>query len=105
MDLDGGTHTIEITSGTLTGTGFSSPTYYVNGIASQTVASGSWQHIAITTATAFDPNNVDFGRISTTYMDGLLDEIKFYTYELTANQVLMDYQGGAVRIGPGEGLP
>jgi len=59
----------------------------------------------ITTATAFSPSDTDFGRVSASYFDGRLDEIKFYTYPLTAAQVKQDYQGGAVRFGPGSGLP
>ena len=108
MDFDAGTHKITTdASGNLTANGWSSPTYYKNGIVttSPSLTASTWQHIMITTATAFSPSDTDFGRVSASYFDGRLDEIKFYTYPLTAAQVKQDYQGGAVRFGPGSGLP
>ncbi|MFH1392582.1 MAG: LamG domain-containing protein, partial [bacterium] len=108
IDLDNGTHKITTDgSGNLTANGWTSPTYYKNGVqtAAPVLTASTWQNIMITTATAFSPSDVDFGRVAANYFDGRLDEIKFYTYPLTAGQVKMDYQGGAVRMGPGEGLP
>jgi hypothetical protein len=99
IDLDGGTHTITLSNGTVTATGFSSPTIYINGQANSTIPNSGWHHVLITTATAIDANNMDIGRISTDYFSGQLDELKLYNYELTAVQAKTDYSGGAISFG------
>jgi hypothetical protein len=38
--------------------------------------------------------------------NGLIDEVKVYSYALTKSQILLDYnQGSAVRFGPVTGKP
>jgi len=92
MDLDAGTHTIEAASGTLTATGFSSPTIYVNGEVSSALVPYAWQLVTVTTATAIDTDNLDIGRISTTYLTGDIARVKMSTSELTALQIKDLYQ-------------
>uniref|UniRef100_A0A6M3XLE5 Lectin/glucanase superfamily protein n=1 Tax=viral metagenome TaxID=1070528 RepID=A0A6M3XLE5_9ZZZZ len=85
-DMDGGTHTIEVGSGTITATGWSSPAIYVDGVVSSTLVAGIWQHVVITTATGFAASAVKFGK-ETTYLDGSLMEAKLLPDELTPLQV------------------
>ena len=47
------THSISVSAGTISATGFSSPTIYVNGVASSTLTTNP-SEIIITTATAID---------------------------------------------------
>jgi uncharacterized protein (TIGR02145 family) len=95
MDFDGGTHSIEVSGGTISATGFATPTIYVNGMRNATnITTGAWYHVAITTATAFNASTVKFGK-ETTYFDGKLDDVRFYNYERTAEQVAQDYNNGA----------
>lgn len=82
---------IGITSGTLSGTGWTSPTYYVNGVAGTSVSSGAWQMIAVTSATAIDASDVKLGLSNADYFDGKLSNVIFYGSELTANQVAQLY--------------
>lgn len=107
IDLDGGTHKITVSSGTISASGFSSPTIYVNGLVSTTLAADSWQHVTVTTGTSFDSSSsMTIGKSSTTYLSGQIDEVKIYNYQLTKQQVLNDYnQGSAVRFGPNTGTP
>lgn len=93
VDLDGGTHYVRINSGTVAATGFSSPNIYVNGQESTTANTG-WQHIAITTATDFDANNIDIAWAASNYFTGLIDDIKIYDYARTPAQIAWDYNGG-----------
>lgn len=60
-DLDGGTHTIEITAGTLTATGFASPTLYVDGVPGTTVVANKRQMIVATTDTGIITNAMESG--------------------------------------------
>ncbi len=86
MDLDGGTHTIEVGSGTLTATGFSSPTRYVDGSAGTTITAASWQHIVVTTGTGFSASAFKVGK-ETNGLNGVIDDVRCYTNVLSATEV------------------
>ena len=105
IDLDG-TYTIEISSGAVDFTGTTTETIYVDGISAATVASGSWQHIVTTIPYGIDANDVDIGRISASYFDGTIDDLRIFNYALTPTQIKNVYnEGAAVRFGPASGLP
>lgn len=78
---------VQIASGTLSATGFTSPTLYVNGVAASTVAASAWQMIAITSATGVAASNVLLGQQNTTFYAGKLANVKAFTTELTAGQI------------------
>ncbi len=42
---------------------------------------------------------------STSYLNGLIDEVQIYPYALTAAQVKRVYNNGAVYFGPATGAP
>ena len=69
LDLDGGTHTVEVTAGTITATGFAAPIIYVNGVASTALIAGAKQHVVVTTDTAFVASAFVIGG-TTPAMDG-----------------------------------
>ena len=94
IDLDGGTHTIEVSSGTLTATGFDTPTIYVDGNVSSTLVAGLWQHVVITTAAGFTASDLDIGK-ETTYFDGYLADIKIYNEVKNSGWVTKQYEKGA----------
>ena len=100
LDLDG-THYVKIDNGTVTGQGFASPTVYINGISGASTITTGWNHIVITTGTGIDADDLDIGRLDdSNYFAGLIDEVKIYNYEPTAEQVKLDYnQGSALRFG------
>jgi len=100
IDLDGGTHKITVSSGVISATGFNSPTIYVNGKVTTTLAASVWSYVEITTATGFTPNTaLTLGNSASTYLTGYLDEVKLYDYTRSANQVLTDYAGKKAPIG------
>ena len=105
LDLNG-TQYVKITSGTVSGEGFTSPTVYVDGLAGTTVTA-NWHHIVITTNTGFSASDVDIGRLNTTYFNGLIDEVRIYNRALTASEIRYHYnRGGPVshwRFDEGEG--
>lgn len=87
IDLDGGTHILEIISGTLTATGFNSATTYVDGHTGSTVQSGVWQMIAATTDTAIDVNNLLIAKSGSTFYDGQLSNVMLFSSKLSASQI------------------
>ena len=99
IDFDGGTHTITIASNVVTAGGFSAPAIYVDGVRKSTISTGAWHHVFVKTDTGFDVNNMTIGKIGAGFFDGKLDEVKIYNYALTAEQILTEYNGGAVRFG------
>ncbi|MCX6785826.1 MAG: DUF2341 domain-containing protein [Candidatus Komeilibacteria bacterium] len=93
IDFDGGTHYITVSGGTLSATGFTSPTIYVNGKAGTRIQANNWHYITVTTATGFTSNNLKFG-LKTSYFQGSLDEIKIYNYVLNNSQIKTEYNRG-----------
>jgi len=75
IDLNGSAY-ISVSSGTISATGFTDPTIYVNGASSSTLSAGSWQHVAVVTSTAIDASAVYLGKISSDYFNGAIDELR-----------------------------
>ena len=92
LDLNG-TAYVEVVSGTITATGWTSPTIYVDGAVSSTIDK-EWHHITITTATGINASAVDIGRVSTGYFDGTLDDIRIYNRALSSSEVQRLYNLG-----------
>jgi len=86
IDFDGGTHSIEVTSGTLTATGFGTPTIYVDGSESATIRTGGWHHISTTTDSGFTASNLQIGK-ETTFFDGKIDDFKIFDRALSAAEI------------------
>jgi hypothetical protein len=95
IDLDGGTHTVSISAGTITATGFASPIIYVNGAVASTVVAGLPSFVVITTATPFAVSDLDIGRISAGYYDGYFKgSVRIYSDVKSANWVDSEYRRG-----------
>lgn len=96
INLTSTTDYIWSSAGTLTATGLSSPTIYVNGVPSTTLTAGVWQHVAVVTATAENASNFDIGRTqNTNYLEGTIDDVKLFSSTLTQAQVAYEYNRGA----------
>ena len=94
LDLDGGTHRITVSTGTISATGFSSPTIYINGIATTTLTANIWQLVTVTTGTAFDTtSSLTLGKYSggSKFFPGFIDEPKIYNYVLSSSQIKSDF--------------
>ncbi len=87
---------ITASSGTISFTGFTSPTKYINGVqcTSCTLTANTWQYITVTTGTSISASQIKFGHSNSTYFDGRIDDIKFYDYARTQSQVSYDYNRG-----------
>lgn len=88
---------IAASGGALTATNFSSPIYYINGIrtASPTLVAGAWHHVVVTTASAINASNLDIGRTAdANYLEGVIDQVQLFSYQLSDSQVLWNYNQG-----------
>jgi len=89
---------VSASSGVISATGFTSPTYYVNGAltTSPILTANVWNHIVITTTTSLTANMISFGMANGAYTSGQIDEVKIFNYPLSSAQVKDVYNGGAV---------
>ena len=103
IDLNGSAY-IQASSGTISATGFSSPTIYVNGKISSTIEANKWQHVVVTTNTTVSGSAIKIARISSNYGQVFADEVKLYPYARTAAQVLADYNAGKAKAASSKGV-
>ncbi len=90
LSLNGSAY-ITASAGTLTATGFTSPTIYVNGVVSSTITANTWQYVVVTTTTPIIASATTLGKVSTNYYQGFMDEVKLYNLALSASQVKNGY--------------
>ncbi len=103
VDLNGSAY-VWANAGTVTATGFTSPTIYVNGVVTSTIATNVWSHVEVTTATALNASDLDIGRLEgTSNLEGKIDEVKIYDYARTIKQVTEDMLGGHPPVNAGSG--
>ena len=87
IDLNGSAY-ISSNSGVVSATGTTSRTIYIDGIESTTIVAGSWQHIAVTTATGINANNLDIGRLeSQEEFEGTMDEVRLWSDVRTETEI------------------
>ena len=68
------THSIEVSGGTITATGFTSPTIYMNGVLTSTITASSFKLITVTTETGITSNLIKIGN----GLNGLISQIQIY---------------------------
>ena len=104
IDIDG-TDYIEIDSNSdILATSFpGTTTIYIDGqdkTSSPTIDT-NWHHIVITDTTGVNASAVNLGRKGSDYFDGKLDEVRFYGYVRTMDEIRLDYNAGfSARFGP-----
>lgn len=99
LNIDG-TDQVELnSSAAIAATSFPGTTIiYVNGQTSTNfVATSTWTHVAITDTTGVNASTFEIGRVSTSYYDGVLDDVRLYDRVLTAGEVTKLYQLGSPR--------
>jgi len=91
IDLNGTAKITTDSSGVLSATGFTSPTIYVNGQIGTTITANTWSFVTITTGTGISASAIQMGTDGTVNLTGFLDEVKFYNFALSADQVKTNY--------------
>jgi len=85
---------ISLAAGQIKTTGFVSPIIYVNGIIDQPLSKG-FNHVVVTTTTAISSNPVKIGVAHSDYTQGVIDEVRIYSWGLNREVVLSHYQAKA----------
>lgn len=83
---------ISVAVGTVSATGFPSPTIYVNGVQKNDGLTTAWTHVAVTDSTGVTADAVRLGRIGGDYLNGILDEVGIYNRAKTALEISRDAQ-------------
>lgn len=94
VDFDGGTSYIHANAGTLTATGFTAPTLYVDGVVTSTITMG-WHHIAVTTGTSVPSTAIQFGTDNVNFGNVYIANISLWNRALSATEVSQLYYGTA----------
>ncbi|NTV30969.1 DUF2341 domain-containing protein [candidate division WWE3 bacterium] len=97
IDLNGSAY-IQSSSGTLSATGFISPTIYVNGKISSTIQTNRWNHVVVTTATGINATALKIAQISSNYGQGFFDEVQLYSAVLSPAQIVALYDSGGTNL-------
>ena len=95
LNFTGSTDYIWANAGTVTATGWASPTIYVNGEVSSTIRAGAWQHVMVTSDTAENASSFEIGRTtSSDYLEGSIDEVLLSSSALSAENAATLYRAG-----------
>ncbi len=90
---------ITSSSGTVSGTGFTSPSVYVNGVLNGTVTANTWNLIVVTSETGINANAFEVGRANGAYANGNIDEVRLYSRPLSSADVVSLYNFAPTPVG------
>ena len=91
LDLNA-TATVDISSGVVRGNNFSTPTVYVDGVATIAFpADTNWHQVTVTTETGINASALYIGKIASSYLNGSLDDVRIYSRALLSSEVLNLY--------------
>ncbi len=83
---------VEVSSGTITLNGtWTGSTIYVDATATSTIAASSYKRVVITTTSAITVDDLELGRISSSYGDFILSDFQIYNQAWTQTDVTYDY--------------
>ncbi len=84
---------INASSGTISATGWTNPTIYVNGVQSSTITSGTWQHVVVTSNTGISADAFEVGRANGSYAanNTQMAEVRTYNRTLLTNDITTLY--------------
>lgn len=93
IDLDGGTHVIELIGGVFVATGFTAPTVWLDGVAAGTgVRINQPYHVIITTATGVSVSNLLMGKVGANFFGGTIKAFTMYEDEKDATWIARRYR-------------
>jgi hypothetical protein len=89
---------VTLNSGTITTTGITAPTIYVNNQVQSSLTLNQWQYVTITTATPIEASALTFGLANGSYLNGSLDDIRLFDYPLNQDEIIR-YQNAGHPLG------
>jgi hypothetical protein len=91
---EGGSQWVRLDNGTIV-VGFpSSNVIYVDGKQSTSFPNANWHYVTVTSDSGFSTTNMIFGKFSTFYFSGSIDDVRMYNYVRTPAQIAWDYNRG-----------
>ncbi len=99
INLIASTAYITSSSGTVSATGFTNPSIYVNGVLNGTITASSWNHVLITTDTGINANAFEIGRGNGAYNNGKIDDTRLYNRALSTVEISQLYNWAPGPIG------
>jgi len=96
-----GTASIEAGSGTITATGWTTPTIYVDGVAGSAITADEWHHVAIVSDTAINASAVIIANDGASYAAGSFEEHNDWDRALSLAEIQQEYQKQALMRGRG----
>ncbi|MDF1498798.1 MAG: hypothetical protein P1P85_05630, partial [Patescibacteria group bacterium] len=91
VDLNGSAYVSISAGGTVSATGWTSPTIYIDGVVGTTV-DANWHFVVVTTGTAINASAVKFGSIASNNLVGMLDDVKMYNFALSSREINEKYR-------------
>jgi hypothetical protein len=85
------THSITVSGGTVTATGWTSPTIYVNGVVTSTITTAR-SFVTVTTGTGFTADDIQVGYVSS-FGEFTIEDLLIWSVALTAQEIA-DYNAG-----------
>jgi len=77
---------------TISTTGITSPTIYIDGSVNSILPDTNWHFVTITTTTGINASDVIFGKVGIEQFDGQLDEVKFHNYPFSVREIAATYR-------------
>jgi hypothetical protein len=87
-----GTANIEVSGGTISTTGITSPTIYIDGVVSSALPNSKWHQVIITSSAGVSASAFEIGRITASYFAGTMDDVRTWDRVLTASEIAKLYQ-------------
>jgi hypothetical protein len=101
VNIDG-TKQVELDgSSQIAATSFPAATVYVDGVPGTAISDTKWHLVTVTDSTGVSPTTFELGRVSASYYDGVLDDVRVYNRELAATEIAKMYTQGALRLNVG----
>lgn len=90
---------IAVSGGTISATGFTSPTIYVNDSVSSTLPAGEWKMITVTTSTGINVGAMKIGMVGSTGFVGQFSKPKVYSEVLDSTDVETNFNAEKSQFG------
>ncbi len=99
INLIASTAYITSSSGTVSATGFTAPTIYVNGVINGTLTASTWNQVVITSETGINATAFEVGRGNGSYNNGKIDGVRLYNRTLSNSDVSQLYNWAPGPVG------
>jgi hypothetical protein len=94
INIDGADQIETSASDQVVATSFPAATVYVDGVLTSSVRDGQWHHVTVLDTIGVSGTTFEVGRVSSTYFDGLIDDVRVYNRALSPQEIQRLYKIG-----------